>query len=98
MRDDWLPDNDDYLPDDNSTRRREEAEKPRPRADGREEQQPDYRCIRFLSNHCPYCGSAKYRTDHTQRSRGRVYRYHRCGECGRRFKSIENLEPKKGKK
>ena len=92
MSDDWLGDTDRYLPDDGRDERPGGA--PSPPGQGGE---PDYRCIRFLSNHCPYCGSGKFRTDRVQRSRTRIYRYHRCGDCGKRFKSIEAIE-KKGKK
>ena len=88
MADDWMGNTDDYLPD--PPKARERAERAPPRGDDDE-----YRCIRYVSNACPWCGGIKIRTDRVQRTRERVYRYHRCKECGRRFKSFEVIKERK---
>jgi len=94
----WIPDNHDWLPDPARPRRRPGDPAPTPPA-------PDaLPCIVLFTNRCPWCRHPKFTTDRTQRSTDsagatRVYRYHKCSACGRRFKSIENLPAdKKGKK
>jgi hypothetical protein len=47
---------------------------------------PEYRCVLWAPLRCPYCLSDESRVTNTL---GNGVRYHSCGACGKRFKSIE---------
>ena len=88
---DWHADRRDWLPDDP-----EHASRPPGATSDRQPRRivPEYVCILFVRNHCPHCGSPRSRADHVVRTPTRVFRYHRCRGCGRRYKSIEDLGPR----
>ena len=77
----------DDLPDIDILRRRKRKKSPEPKDQDQ--------LVRFIRLRCPKCGSVQVPVQHTNPEiDGNIVRHHKCSNCGRTFKSIEeNYQP-----